>query len=161
MRSPDKFFNNSGLLLRNPGRACRPSRSEFSVVFPETRVNTGQDPLGRAPRKALQPQTQIPCETIGLKNLQQLNKCIHIKHAQNKLAYFHNYIMFNVISRERKYKPKQNCILTKQNKKYNISRCLFQVLSKLSAAGRLSDQQEVHKLLTIIPQRQFPPCLIK
>ena len=25
----------------NPGRACRPSRSEFSVVFSETRVNTG------------------------------------------------------------------------------------------------------------------------
>ena len=25
----------------NPGRACPPSRSEFSVVFSETRVNTG------------------------------------------------------------------------------------------------------------------------
>ena len=25
----------------NPGRACRPSRSEFSVVISETRVNTG------------------------------------------------------------------------------------------------------------------------
>ena len=25
----------------NPGCACRPSRSEFSVVFSETRVNTG------------------------------------------------------------------------------------------------------------------------
>ena len=25
----------------NPGRVCRPSRSEFSVVFSETRVNTG------------------------------------------------------------------------------------------------------------------------
>ena len=25
----------------NPGRACRPSRLEFSVVFSETRVNTG------------------------------------------------------------------------------------------------------------------------
>ena len=24
-----------------PGRACRPNRSEFSVVFSETRVNTG------------------------------------------------------------------------------------------------------------------------
>ena len=24
-----------------PGRTCRPSRSEFSVVFSETRVNTG------------------------------------------------------------------------------------------------------------------------
>ena len=25
----------------NPGRDCRPIRSEFSVVFSETRVNTG------------------------------------------------------------------------------------------------------------------------
>ena len=25
----------------NPGRACRPSRSEFSVVFSEIRINTG------------------------------------------------------------------------------------------------------------------------
>ena len=29
------------MLGPNPGRACRPSRSEFSVVFSETRVNTG------------------------------------------------------------------------------------------------------------------------
>ena len=25
----------------NPGHACRPNRSEFSMVFSETRVNTG------------------------------------------------------------------------------------------------------------------------
>ena len=25
----------------NPGRACRPSRSEFSVIFSENRLNTG------------------------------------------------------------------------------------------------------------------------
>ena len=25
----------------NPGRACRPRRSVFSVIFSETRVNTG------------------------------------------------------------------------------------------------------------------------
>ena len=37
----------------NPGRACRPSRAEFSVVFSETRVNTGYDPLERPPRRAL------------------------------------------------------------------------------------------------------------
>ena len=29
----------------NTGRACLPSRSEFSVVFSETRVNMGYDPL--------------------------------------------------------------------------------------------------------------------
>ena len=34
----------------NPGRACRPSCSEFSVVFSETRVNTGWDRLERPPR---------------------------------------------------------------------------------------------------------------
>ena len=28
-----------------PGRACRPSRLEFSVVFTETRVNTGLNPF--------------------------------------------------------------------------------------------------------------------
>ena len=28
----------------NPGRACQPSRSEFSVVFSETCVNKGYDP---------------------------------------------------------------------------------------------------------------------
>ena len=33
----------------NPGRACRSSRSEFSVAFSETRVNTDKDPLGRPP----------------------------------------------------------------------------------------------------------------
>ena len=32
-----------------PGRVCRPNRSEFSVVFAETLVNMGQDPLERPP----------------------------------------------------------------------------------------------------------------
>ena len=35
------------------GRACRPSRSEFSVVFSETRVNTDKDLLKRHSRRAL------------------------------------------------------------------------------------------------------------
>ena len=35
-----------------PGHACRPSRSEFSVVFSETRVNTGKDSLEIPPRRA-------------------------------------------------------------------------------------------------------------
>ena len=29
------------------GRACRPSRAEFPVIFSETHVNTGWDPLER------------------------------------------------------------------------------------------------------------------
>ena len=43
-----------------PGRACRPSRSEFSVVFFETRVKTGQDPFERPPRRALHLYAQVP-----------------------------------------------------------------------------------------------------
>ena len=50
----------------NPDRACRPRRSEFSVVFSETRVNTGQDPLERPPRRALHLYAQVLSETIGL-----------------------------------------------------------------------------------------------
>ena len=48
------------------GRTCRPRRSEFSVVFFETRVNTFKDPLERPPRRALHTQASVPCETIGL-----------------------------------------------------------------------------------------------
>ena len=36
------------------------------LVFSETRVNTGQDPFERSPRKALHQQTQFPSETIGI-----------------------------------------------------------------------------------------------
>ena len=53
--------------------ACRPSRSEFSLVFSETRVNTGQDPLERPPRRALHSQAQVPSETIGLVTNNQLS----------------------------------------------------------------------------------------
>ena len=37
----------------NPGRACRPIRLQFSVIFSETRVNIGKDPLEIPPRMAL------------------------------------------------------------------------------------------------------------
>ena len=49
-----------------PGRVCRPSRSEFSVVFSETRRNTGQDLLERSPRRARLLHAQVPKRTIGL-----------------------------------------------------------------------------------------------
>ena len=42
-----------------PDRACRLSRSEFSVIFSETRVNTGQDPLERLQRRALSLQAAL------------------------------------------------------------------------------------------------------
>ena len=44
-----------------PDCACRRSRSEFSVVFSETAVNTGKDPLER-----FQLYSQVPRVTIGL-----------------------------------------------------------------------------------------------
>ena len=52
----------------NPNRACRPSRSDFSVVFSETRVNMGWDPIERPPREgAFYAYAKVPSETIGLK----------------------------------------------------------------------------------------------
>ena len=42
------------------GHACRPSRSEVSVVFSETHVKTGQDPLEKSLRSAYQLQSQVP-----------------------------------------------------------------------------------------------------
>ena len=50
-----------------PGRPCRPNRSEFSVVFSETRVNTGQDPLERPSLRASHSLAWVPRETIGHK----------------------------------------------------------------------------------------------
>ena len=59
------FFSNKYQRFK-PHRACRPSRSEFSVVFSETLVNMGQDPLERPPRRASHPQAQIPSVINGL-----------------------------------------------------------------------------------------------
>ena len=44
----------------NPGRACRSSRSEFLVVFSETRVNTGYGLLERSLGGSSTLQAQIP-----------------------------------------------------------------------------------------------------
>ena len=38
-----------------PNRACRPRHSEFSVVFSESRLNKGYDPLGKPPLNVLSP----------------------------------------------------------------------------------------------------------
>ena len=43
------------VLGSNPGRACRPSRLELSLVFSETCVNTGQDHLERPPTEGKPP----------------------------------------------------------------------------------------------------------
>ena len=43
-----------------PGRACRPSRSDFLWFFSETRVNTGQDLLERPPQRALPLKAHLP-----------------------------------------------------------------------------------------------------
>ena len=42
------------------GRPYRPSRSEFSAVFFETRVNMGKDSLERSPRRAVPLLAQVP-----------------------------------------------------------------------------------------------------
>ena len=62
------------------GRACRPSRSEFSVAFSETRVNTGQDLLERPPQKALHPLAQIPREGNRLQLQQPTSQPVSLLH---------------------------------------------------------------------------------
>ena len=44
----------------NPDHAYRNSRSELSVVFSETSVNTDWDPLERPPLRAHPLQAQVP-----------------------------------------------------------------------------------------------------
>ena len=74
-----------------PCRACRPSRLEFSVVFSETRVNRGQKPLGRPPRRAFHLQSQVPRVIIGLKNLQPTCNQVSVKNSimKKKTCYTH------------------------------------------------------------------------
>ena len=43
-----------------PDNTCRPSRSQFSVVSSETRVNAGWDPLERPPTEGMPPTGQGP-----------------------------------------------------------------------------------------------------
>ena len=77
----------------NPGRACRSSRSEFSAVFSETRVNTGQDPLERHSLRAFHLQAQVPSETIGLNTNQPL---FHFKSERPRTLGIH----FRVLGRK-------------------------------------------------------------
>ena len=51
-------FKSGEVPVSIPGRVCRPSRLKFSVVFPETCLNTGYDPLVRTPRRALTLQSK-------------------------------------------------------------------------------------------------------
>ena len=61
----------------NPGHSCRPSHSEFSVVFSETRV--GQDPLGRPPTYCRPPISPGPTSGQLTFNLQPtIRVCIYI-----------------------------------------------------------------------------------
>ena len=43
-----------------PGRACRPNRLEFSVVFSEIRIDTGLGSLERIPWRARSLQANVP-----------------------------------------------------------------------------------------------------
>ena len=71
----------------NPGRVCRPSRSEFSVVFSETRVNTGKNPLERQPRGHASYKAQVPQAALNL----QPNRVIFkvILHTYANRILFH------------------------------------------------------------------------
>ena len=62
------------------GDACRPSCSEFSVVFSETCVNTAWDPLERPSRREHHPQAQVPLQAIGLKTYSnRITKVLRLK----------------------------------------------------------------------------------
>ena len=61
----------------DPGRACRLSRSEFSVAFSENYVNTGQDPLERPPRRALHLQSQVQQADNWIQSYNQLTQDPH------------------------------------------------------------------------------------
>ena len=56
-----------------PGHVCRPGRSEFSMAFSETCVNTGEDPLEKPLRRALSYRPRSQKRTIGLNPTSQLN----------------------------------------------------------------------------------------
>ena len=58
----------------NPGHACRPSHLEFSVVFSETRVNTGEDPSQRPPRRHIPPVGSGPISGQLALILQPINQ---------------------------------------------------------------------------------------
>ena len=58
-----------------PGRACRPSRSEFSVVFSKTRVNTDQDTVERSPQNVFPSQAQVPIADNSTALMLKLTLC--------------------------------------------------------------------------------------
>ena len=63
----------------NPGRACRSSRLEFSVVFSETRLNTGEDPLEKPHTEDTPPIGPGPTsEQLGLKPTTQPNSLLSL-----------------------------------------------------------------------------------
>ena len=69
------------------GCACRPRCSEFSVVFSETRVKTGQDPLERPPRRALPLQAHKRAICLNLSTQPSLMKSFVMSRVRRKNAY--------------------------------------------------------------------------
>ena len=58
------------------GRDCRPSRSQFSVIFSEIYINTAQDPLGRPPAEGIPPVGPDPtCGQLALILQPKSNQC--------------------------------------------------------------------------------------
>ena len=74
-----------------PGHACRLSRSEFSVVFSETRVNTGQDPPVRPPTEGTPPAGPGPTKrTVGLNPITQPNPIL-VQTTDTGVILFRNF----------------------------------------------------------------------
>ena len=67
----------------SPGRACRPSQSEFSAVLSENRINTDQDHLERPPKEGA--PLIVPGSTSG--RLDSKPRSIHKRE-----IYMHAYV---------------------------------------------------------------------
>ena len=63
-----------------PGRACRPSCSEFYLIFSETHVNTSQDPLEKPLWKAFPHILRTLVYSIGLIPTTESNTIFLISH---------------------------------------------------------------------------------
>ena len=80
------------------GRACEPSRSEFSVLFSENRVNTGTGPLERSPWMAFHLESQAPrachwtftpaSNTLNPKKFSEMSAFCYFLHVLSLLFFF-------------------------------------------------------------------------
>ena len=80
------------------GRDCRLSHLELSVVFSETRVSTGQDPLERPQRRAFLPIGPGPtCGQLAYPYNQPTNQLLGVRVLQI-LFYYPWFIFISIFS---------------------------------------------------------------